>query len=154
MAKIIRLGCEVAEIHHQYAEVHTRVFGAGSFRSALAAIIGKSPESYSDRQEILLGLALKLRDRRKEVSGCKPGERSLRGAEELEQVLLDYIDALISVIEILASICGHLASGEEEYRDLSLGTNSGYNREKVKYDHAIGHLEYLGEKLNRLFSTY
>ena len=154
MAKIIRLGCEVAEIRHQYAGVHASVFGASSFRSAIDAVIGKSSTSHADRSTRLSGLVLELKKVRKEVFDCQLDDRPIRGAQELRRVLLDYIDSLISVIERLASICGHLASGDEEYRNPDSGANSRYNQEKVRYDHAISHLEYLGEKLNRLFSTY
>jgi len=154
MAKIIRLGCEVAEIHRLYAEVHASVFGASSIRSAIDAVLGKSAEVNAGRSARLLDLSSDLRRLRNEVSDGALDDRPIRGAEELQRVLLDYIDSLISVIECLASICRNLATGDKEYRDPDSGANSRYNQEKVQYDHAISSLEYQGEKLNRLFSTY
>ncbi len=154
MAKIIKFGCEVAEAHRQYAEVHASMFGASSFRSAIDSLLGKGKMAYVDRQAQLLTLVLSLRRTQNEIANCALDERTSRGSEQLQEVLIEYVDTLIAVIRNLASMCEKLATQEKQYRGLDSNGHSRYNQDKVEYDYSLSKLEYLGNQLNRLFSTY
>lgn len=154
MAKIIKYGCEVAEAHRQYAQVHASMFGASSFRSTIDSLLGRGEKAYMDRQAQLLNLILSLRKIQDEISNCARDERTSRGSEQLQEVLCEYVDALISVIRKLSSICENLATQDRQYRELDSSGHSRFNQDKVEYEYAMSKLEYLGNKLNRLFSTY
>ncbi len=154
MAKIISLGLDVADIHRRYSEIHGNLFGASSFRLVIDALRGNSNESYASYHQSLVELLGLLEDLERCIGECGDGERSTRGAHQLQQALLDYCAALVKVIAGLAGICHSLEQDETAYRDIDAQGRSRFTRDKVRYDYALGDLEKQGNKLNRLFSGY
>ncbi len=51
MGSIANLGCDIAEIHHQYNAIHSALFGASAYRLVIAAMTGHTARVY---QEYLL----------------------------------------------------------------------------------------------------
>lgn len=154
MAKIIQLACELAEVHRRYAEVHSDLFGVSSFRLAINALTGRGRWRYSEYRSTLSGLLQRLADLGTQIADCGASERTSRGAEELQRVMLRYVEALERVIRELSNINDHLAGNEQDYRQADDSGVSPLNRDKAEYARTVSEMEYLGNQLNRLFSTY
>lgn len=154
MAKIIRLGCEVADVYRQYAAVHSDLFGVSSFRLVKNLLTGRGRRSYVEYHRDLAELGGRLEDLESQISGCNRSDLSFRRAEELQAMMLKYSAALAKVIAGLNGICEHLARDEQGYRQVDTSGRSRFNQDKVRYDYALSELENLGNKLNRLFASY
>ncbi len=154
MAKIISLGCEVADIHKRYAAIHSALFGIASFRLLICALTGRGRQNFERHHRALVDLLDKLEDLEQRIINIDRSERATRGADELQKVLRGYVRALFKVIAGLAGICGQLEHDEQAYRDVNTSGSSCFNRDKVQYEYALYELERLGSRLNRLFSTY
>lgn len=154
MAKIIRLACEVADVYRQYTAVHSYLFGVSSFRLVKNALTRRGRRPYAEYHHQLAELGGRLEDLEGQISGCDRSDLSFRRAEELQATMLKYAASLAKVITGLAGICEHLAQDEEGYRRLDTAGRSRFAEDKIRYDYALSELENLGNKLNRLFSTY
>jgi hypothetical protein len=154
MAKIITLGLEVADVHRRYSAVHGSLFGASSFRLVIDALRGRGHEGYVNSHRTLVALLDLLQGLEQGIEACEPLGKTTRGTQDLQRVLLDYCAALAQVIAGLAGICHNLAQDEPGYRQIDAGGRSRFSRDKVNYDYALGDLEKLGNKLNRLFAAY
>ncbi len=154
MAKIISLGCEVADVHRRYAAIHSALFGLASLRLLVHALTGRGQRNFGMQHQALVGLLDELEDLERRVLNTDRSERATRGADELQAVLLDYIRVLFKVVAGLASICGQLEHDEPAYREVNANGGSSFNRDKVEYDYALNELERVGTRLNRLFSSY
>ncbi len=154
MSKIISLGVEVADIHRRYSTIHGALFGASSFRMVIDVLSGKGGRAYAKYHQTLVELLGLLEDLELRVKECGRKEGPSRGADELRKVLLEYSAALVKVIAGLAGICQRLEQDEQGYRRVDSTGRSRFNRDKVNYDYALSDLENLGNKLNRLFSSY
>ena len=154
MAKIIRLGCEVADVYRRYTVVHSDLFSASALRLLKNALTGKGRLAYADYRHTLAELLALLEDLERRIVGCDRSDLSFRRAEELQEIMLKYTAALAKVIAGLAGICNNLAQDEQGYREVDTAGQSRFNQDKVSYDYALSELENLGNKLNRLFSSY
>jgi hypothetical protein len=154
MARIITLGCQVADVHHRYEKVHSMLFGMSSYRLLLSSLTGRVRLEYAGHIETLNGLQDELEELEGEVLDAQREERSTRAPVQLRGALLAYIKALHKVISLLAGICRHLQDDEQAYRQLDQNGQSAFNSDKVSYDFALRDLELLGTKMNRLFATY
>lgn len=154
MAKIISLGCEVADIYRRYTAVHGALFGVSSLRLVKNALIGKRRFPYAEYQTTLEELLGLLDDVERQISGCERSDLSFRRAEELQGMMLKYTAALAQVIAGLAGICRNLAQDEQAYRRADATGRSRFTQDKVDYDYALSELDNQGHKLNRLFSSY
>ena len=56
MARLIDLGCKVADVHHRYHEIHGAMFGTASFRLILDAVLGRRKSAYKEYSQTLTGL--------------------------------------------------------------------------------------------------
>ncbi len=154
MAKIISLGCEVAGVHQRYAAIHSALFGAASFRLLISALTGRARQNFARHHRALVDLLGRLEDLEQGIINIDHSERATRGADELQDVLLSYIRALLKVISGLAGMCGQLEYDEQAYRDVDASGSSRFNHDKVQYEYALHELERWGSRLNRLFSSY
>ena len=154
MAKIISLGCDVAEIYRCYADVHSALFGAKSYHLIVEAFTRKEGYAYANCECSLGELQDRLTGLETDISELGENELSSRAAADLRRVLLDYIQSLRVVIVRLKEICRHLVEDERGYREASATGHSRFNRDKVDYDHSIRQLERTGTQLNKLFSSY
>lgn len=154
MAKIIQLACDVADVHRRYAEVHAALFGVASFRTAIDAMMGRDNWRYSEYGTTLSELQVQLADLEKQVAECGGKERTSRGPEELQRVMLEYIHVLERVVRVLSDINARLAGEEPGYREVDDSGKSPFTRDKIEYERGVSEMEYLGNRLNRLFSTY
>ena len=154
MAKIITLGCKVADVHHRYAEIHGALFGASSFRLVIVALRGRRKRTYGEFAKTLDELENALEQLEAGIADPDKGEKAARAAGELESVLMEYTKTLQRCIVELRSICGNLKRDEETYRAPDGGGGSEFNRDKVRYDRLLSELERQGTKLNKLFASY
>ncbi|MES9903370.1 MAG: hypothetical protein ABW168_11935 [Sedimenticola sp.] len=154
MAKIIALGCQVADIHHRYSAIHNSLFGITSYRLAVAAMLGKTETTYREYEIVLDGLWNELDGMAEQVSHAATQERVSRGPDQLPQALVQYTHALHEAIAHLRNICHEHQKNKVGYRDIDTEGGSRFNQDKVAYDLAITKLEHLGTKLNKLFSSY
>ena len=154
MAKIISLGCEVADIYRRYASVHGALFGLSSFRVLKNALAGKRRDTYEEHLATLEELRGLLMDVERRISECGRSDLSFRRAEELRDMMLSYTATLTRVVAELSGICTNLARDERSYRNVDAVGLSRFNQDKISYDRALSQLENQGTKLNRLFSSY
>ena len=154
MAKIISLGCEIADLHRRYMEIHRAVFAASVFSMVKNAIAGRGSRRYAHYRGTLDELHGLCGDAERRIAECDPRERAARGSEELQRLMLRYTAALDRAITRLAGMCDNLAQDERGYRKAATGNLSSFNHDKVGYDHALSELENLGSRLNRLFANY
>lgn len=154
MAKIISLGCDVAEIYHLYSKVHSSLFGPQSYRLVVAALTRKEGYAYVNCESSLEELQGRLAGLVADISGLEKVELSSRAASELRQGLLEYTQSLQMVMARLKGICHQLVEDKMGYRDASSMGHSRFNQDKVEYDRSIQHLERTGRRLNKLFSSY
>ncbi len=153
MGSIVDLGCDIAELHHQYAAIHSALFGASSFRLVIAAMTGRTARSY---QEYLLNLE-QLQTRLSELTADIPAAdtaASPHQAEQLRGVLTEYGSTLDTAIVSLRGMCEQLLHDEDSYREIPPGEQSAFNRDKTAYDGVLLQLDQLGRRLNKLFSRF
>lgn len=154
MSRLIDLGCNVADVYRRYHEVHGALFGAGSFRLIIDALLRRRQRAYRDHSRTLNGLRIELKKQQTAVlafTGQKPGKATER---EMQQLLLKYIRTLDRAILALIDIFINLEQNETTYRDTNPDGRSAFSRDKLKYDHKLSELERIGTRLNRLFHTY
>ena len=154
MGSIIDLGCDIAEIHHQYSAVHSSLFGASSYRLVIAAITGRTARTYQGYLQTLDNLETRLSTLASQVPNAEAGVAVAHHARQLREVLSDYISALDSAILSLRRICVQLLQDEESYRNVPPAGHSAFNQDKIEYDRVLLQLEKLGRSLNQLFSRF
>jgi hypothetical protein len=154
MAKIISLGCQVADVHHRYHEIHGALFGASSFRLAIDALRGKRRFTYAELARPLDELKDELAALEVKIEEPEQSAPAAGSDDRLQVVLLDYTRALSSAVVSLENICLSLERDEEAYREMKPSGGSRFNRDKRDYDQLLSRLERLGTKLNRLFASY
>ena len=115
---------------------------------------GRERRAYAAQHAALVEQLGQLEALERRIAECDCAERSTRGADALQQALVEYCEALIRVIAGLAGMCGHLARDEAGYRAAESARQSRFNRDKAGYDLALSELERTGRRLNRMFSTY
>lgn len=154
MSRLIDLGCQIADVHHRYHEIHSAMFGAASIRLIIDALRGRRRRAYREYAE-------DLADLQQELSRLDPPittlleERVAKATErEVQRVLLDYVRALNQAIGGLRLILKNLEKDENAYRDTGVDGRSGFTSDKLDYDHSLLELERLGTRLNRLFASY
>lgn len=153
MTSIISLGCDIADIHHQYAAIHGALFGAASYRMVLASLTGRTVGIYREYQQTLEQLQVKLSGLAGEIATADAGS-VVHQADQLRGALSEYVDVLDTSISGLREMCARLLEDENAYRDTPAGGQSEFNRDKVHYDGVLLQLERLGHNLNTLFSRF
>jgi hypothetical protein len=153
MTSIVRLGCDVAEIHHQYAAVHSALFGAASIRLVFAAMTGRSARNYQAYLDTLDQLQVQLSGLAAEISTADAGAAAHQ-AVQLRTSLSEYVTTLDTAIVGLRGMCTGLLQDEDTYREIPTDGPSAFNRDKTGYDRVLMRLEQQGHRLNRLFSRF
>jgi hypothetical protein len=154
MARIITLGCEVADVYRRYAKIHSALFGASSYRLVVSALVRRGGYTYGKYVRSLDELRGRISRLEEDISGIGNDELSSRGAGELHRALLEYTRVLTLTIAGLTEMCRRLAENEKGYRNVAADGRSRFIQDKIGYDHAISELERVGLRLNKLFSTY
>jgi hypothetical protein len=153
MASIVSLGCDVAEIHHQYAAIHGALFGAASFGLVIIAMTGRTAKTYREYLQTLEQLQTRLSGIATEVP-LADGVAAAHQAAKLRSALSEYIATLDTAIADLKGICTQMLQDEDAYRDTPKGGQSDFNRDKIHYDRVLLRLKQLGSRLNRMFSRF
>lgn len=154
MSGLIDLGCRVADVHHRYHEIHGALFGAGSFGLVINALLGRRRRAYREFSTTLQDLEAELAALEAQIAELAPAA-SRRGTErELQQIMLEYTQALGKAVVALGTIFANLEQDESAYRDAGPDGRSRFTGDKLDYDHMLLDLERLGTRLNRLFSNY
>jgi hypothetical protein len=153
MVSVVSLGCEVADVHHQYAAIHGALFGAASFRLVIAAMTGRTGKTYRGYLETLERLQVRLSALATQIPSADVGIALHRG-EQLRGTLAEYVATLERAIGGLSAMCKRLLQDEEIYRHTPEGGQSEFNRDKIRDDRVLLQLERLGSQLNRLFSRF
>jgi len=153
MASIVSLGCDVAEIHHQYAAIHGALFGAASFGLVIIAMTGRTAKTYREYLQTLEQLQTRLSGIATEVP-LADGVAAAHQAAQLRSALSEYIATLDTAIADLKGICTQMLQDEDAYRDTPKGGQSDFNRDKIHYDLVLVRLKQLGSRLNRMFSRF
>lgn len=148
MARIIKLGCDVAAVHRRYSGIHGALFGAASYRLVIDALTGKAGAAYGEYEQRLGDLGERLEALTTEIA-----DPEVEVSARLRQVLLDYARVLGTAIDQLRTICARLKADEKGYRRFDLGV-SPLRQDKIRYDHCLSELERLGTELNKLFARY
>lgn len=154
MSRLINLGCQVADVHHRYNEIHGAMFGAASLLLIVAALRGRRRSTYREYAETLDELKGELAELEPEVADLVRQGAAKATEREAQQALLDYVRALARAIGGLHLIFDNLEQDETGYRDAVVDGRSGFTRDKLAYDHVLSELERLGTRLNRLFESY
>ena len=154
MAKIISLGCEVADIHRRYSAINDALFGASSYRLVIHAMTGRMDATYRKYEHSLEELRTELSTLEGSILDAGKKERAPRAAEQLPQALIEYTRLLREVIDSLTVICQKLMEDDKGYREVSDAGGSPFSQDKIRYDYSIRQLERLGSRLNKLFSSY
>ena len=154
MSRLIDLGCQVADLHHRYHEIHGALFGAASFRLILDAMRGQRRRAYREHAQSLALLQQELDRLVPEVQALLDEGVAKATQREVQHALLAYVEALGRAIAGLALIFRNLDQDEDAYRDTGPGGRSGFTRDKLDYDRSLQELERLGTRLNRLFAGY
>jgi hypothetical protein len=139
MAKIITLGCEVADVHRRYAAVHSALFGASSFRLVIDALAGRAPRTFERHRQTLEMLQARIAALAEEIEGLGADDRLPRGGAELSSALLEYAHSLAETIGRLYGICGALREDEPAYRLAASGQPSRFDQDRIGYDYASRH---------------
>ncbi len=153
MASIINLGCEVAEVHHQYAAIHGAMFGAASYRLVVAAMTGRIAKTYERYLKTLEELQARLSKLTAQIPTADAGAAAHQ-AVQLRGTLSEYVATLNDAIADLQGMCTQLLYDEDSYRDTPPGGHSAFNQDKVRYDRVLLQLEQHGRRLNHLFSRF
>ena len=153
MASIVSLGCDVAEIHHQYAAIHGALFGAASFGLVIIAMTGRTAKTYREYLQTLEQLQTRLSGIATEVP-LADGVAAAHQAAQLRSALSEYIATLWFWEYIITRICTQMLQDEDAYRDTPKGGQSDFNRDKIHYDRVLLRLKQLGSRLNRMFSRF
>jgi hypothetical protein len=153
MTSIINLGCDIAEIHHQYSAVHNALFGASSYRLVIAQMTGRTASIYQESLQTLDQLQARLSVLAGQIAFAEAGA-SIHQANQLRDVLTEYAENLNSAIDSLRNMYSQLERDADGYHETPNGGQSAFNRDKIKYDRLLLHLEQLGRRLNRLFSRF
>jgi len=90
MAKIIRLGCEVAEVYRQYSGVHKALFGASSLRLVVDTLTGKVRDTYTRHLHTLEDLSDQLSSLEADLRETDLNDHVPRGGDEPQKVLAEY----------------------------------------------------------------
>ena len=154
MSRLIDLGCQVAEVHHRYHEIHGAIFGTASFRLILDALRGRRRRTYHGYAQTLAGLRDELAGLDPEIADLAEKGSAKATEREVLRVLLLYMRALDDAMAGLLLIFENLEEDESGYRDTGTDGRSGFTRDKLAYDHTLSELERLGTRLNRLFANY
>jgi hypothetical protein len=150
---IIRLGCDIAEVHRRFTEIQGTLFGAASFRLALAVTLRRRKLPYRSCLHPLEQLQARLSELAAEVPTAGAG-LSVQQADRLRTSLSQYAATLNTAITQLHSMCHALWQDEEGHRATPEGGRSAFNRDTIQYDHVLMQLDKLGLHLNRLFARY
>ena len=153
MTSIVRVGCDVDEIHRRYAAIHSALFGAAAFRQIIAAMTGRTAKTYQGYLQTLEQLQVRLSESAATVPIADPGSTA-HLVFQLRAALTEYITALDAAIAALHGICSGLLNDEDAYRAIPKGGRSAFNRDKTAYDRVLVQLEQQGRRLNRLFSRF
>jgi hypothetical protein len=153
MKSIVDLGCDIADIHHQYSAVHSSLFGASSYRLAIAAMTGRTAKTYQAYLQTLDKLQSRLSDLAAEVSTTDAGTMTHQ-SRQLRDALTKYCSTLHSALVSLHHICSQLLQDEESYRNIPPGGQSRFNQDKIHYDRVLLQLDKLGRMLNQLFARF
>ncbi len=89
MAKIISLGCDVAEIYSRYSDVHSALFGAKSYHLIVDAFTRKEAYAYVNCECSIKELQDRLAGLEADISGLEQNELTSRAASDLRRTLLD-----------------------------------------------------------------
>ena len=68
--------------------------------------------------------------------------------------MLEYIGVLDRVVRVLSEINARLGDKDPGYREVDDAGKSPFTRDKIEYERAVNDMEYLGSRMNRLFSRY
>lgn len=153
MTNIISVGCEIAEVHHKYSDIHDAMFGAASYRLVIATMTGRTAKIYRQSVQTLEQLQVQL----SELSAAIPladGGAAVYQADQLRGPMSDYVDALNSAILALQEMYTQLLEDEDAYRTIPEGGHSVFNQDKIIYDKLLLRLEQQGSGLNKLFSRF
>ena len=153
MASIIALGCDIAEIHHEYNAIHGALFGASSYRLVIAAMTGRTTRAYQGYLHTLNQLQTRLSECTAQLPSADAGAIAHQ-ADHVREVMFEYASTLDSAMVDLHNICNRLMQDEDGYRESPQGGQSAFNRDKVHYDRVLLQLEKLGRQLNQLFSRF
>lgn len=153
MTSIVNLGCDIAEVHHQYAAIHGAMFGAASYRLAVAAMTGRIAKTYEGYVQALKQQQMRLSELSAEIQTADAGAAAHQ-ASQLRGTLSEYATTLRTAIIDLQGMCSQLLQDEDAYRDTPQGGQSAFNQDKVHYDRVLLQLEQLGRRLNQLFSRF
>lgn len=151
MAKIISLGCDLADTYRRYAAVHSDLFGALSLHFVKNSLTGKGCSTCVENHKTLLNLLDQISELEMQITGCNRNDLSFHRAEELQEIMLKYVAALAEAVRRLAGIVQNLTDDEQTYRRIDASGHSHFNRDKVEYDQSRSELQNLGARLNRLF---
>jgi hypothetical protein len=150
---IISLGCDIAEVHHHFSEVQSTLFGAASFRLALAVALRRRGLPYQSCLQPLEQLQARLSELAAKVPKAGVG-LPVQQAEQLRTSLSQYAATLSTAITQLHSMCHALWRDEAGYRATSGEGRSAFHRDMIQYDHVLMQLDKLGSRLNQLFARY
>jgi hypothetical protein len=153
MGSIVNLGCDIAEIHHQYNAIHSARFGASAYRLVIAAMTGRTARAYQEYLQILDQLQTRLSGLAVEVPTVDAGAAAHQ-TNQLRAVLSEYATTLNSATLSLRGMCAQLLQDEDSYRNIPIGGQSVFNQDKIRYDRVLLHLEQLGRRLNYLFTRF
>jgi hypothetical protein len=152
--RLIDLGCQAADLHHRYHEIHSALFGAASFRLIVDALRGQRRRAYKECAQTLQGLREELAILEGHITGLAQADDAKGVDRETRQVLLEYTRSLSQTVAGLETIFAGLEQDESAYRDPGPESRSRFTEDKLQYDHLLSQLERLGTRLNRLFSNY
>lgn len=153
MTNIVSLGCEIAEIHHQYAGIRDALFGAASVRLLIASMTGRTAKIYKRSLHKLEQLQVQL----SELSAMIPLADAGAVAHQADQIrgpLSAYAATLNSAIVGLQEMYTQLLKDENAYYAVPEGGKSAFNLDKINYDKVLLRLEQQGSGLNKLFSRF
>jgi len=153
MTSIVSLGCDIAEIHRQYATIHGALLGAASFRLVIIAMAGRTTKTYREYLQTLEQLQTRLSGFAAEIPVADMAAAAHQ-AGQMRGALSEYVATLDTAIADLMGICTQMLQDEDAYRDTPKGGQSAFNRDKINYDRVLLRLEQLGSRLNRLFSRF
>jgi phosphoenolpyruvate carboxylase len=154
MSRLIDLGCQIADVHHRYHEIHGAIFGAASLRLIIDALRGRRRRIYREYAEDLADLQQELSRLDPQITALLEERAAKTTEREIRRVLLEYVRALNQAIGRLEFILRKLEKDENAYRDTGVDGRSGFTSDKLDYDHSLLELERLGTWLNRLFTSY
>ncbi len=148
MSEIIKLTYEAADARSRYARIHEAVFKV-SVKGVVAALKRRRWIDYAANERELAKIARDLEGIEKRLSRLDETEMSrVRGGGQIRLALIEYIQALASSVRMLGGICRSETTGGQQDRADEL------NVAKASYDDAVQYHRKLGDRLNRLLSTF